>query len=149
MYLSSNDFKGFYHIQDSINRVMVVTLLIAANKVHLPLLPVSYSHNKQVIVLTGCEIVVQAYKRAVFGCKNQVTLKSEFFRNRKRSFNTNNVKFFHHLLCVSVNLGMYRFSFPTASSQTILLFCTTNKFRNIQEINKTVHLTCIWRNYPS
>ena len=67
---------------------------------------------------------------------NQVTLKSAFFRNRKRSFNTNNVKFFHHLLCVSVNLGMYGFSFPTASSQTILLFCTTNKFRNIQEINK-------------
>ena len=44
--------------------------------------------------------------------------------------------FFYHLLCVSVNLGMYRFSFPTASSQTILLFCATNKFRNIQEINK-------------
>ena len=63
-------------------------------------------------------------------------MKSAFFRNRKRSFNTNNVKFFYHLLCVSVDLGMYRFSFPTASSQTILLFCTTNKFRNIQEINK-------------
>ena len=63
-------------------------------------------------------------------------MKSAFFRNRKRSFNTNNVKFFYHLLCVSVNLGMFRFSFPTASSQTILLFCTTNKFRNIQEINK-------------
>ena len=70
MYLSSNEFIGFYHIQDSINRVMVVTLLIAANKVHLP---VSYSHNKQIIVLTGCEIVVQAYKRAVFGCNNQVS----------------------------------------------------------------------------
>ena len=58
------------------------------------------------------------------------------FHKSQKKFQYEQFKFFYHLLCVSVNLGMYRFSFPTASSQTILLFCTTNKFRNIQEINK-------------
>ena len=58
------------------------------------------------------------------------------YQKSQNKFPYEKCQVFYHLLCVSVNLGMYRFSFPTASSQTILLFCTTNKFRNIQEINK-------------
>ena len=87
MYLSSNESIGFYHIEDSKNRVMVVTLLIAANKVHSP---VSYSHNKQVIVLTGAK---SSFRRTNGRCLGAITRYLDLPAAFRRFMKDNSAKY--------------------------------------------------------